>query len=348
MSKASEGHRNSTEPLQPRQEDEKKKRKIRKASETSSNSTSASDQETFHLAEIPQSDDAITSLNELPDSRSVSGISTVTPAHKEKQRNQTRGRQPTSSQNQEQSLVFETYPKIAGRNSSTISHTPLKLPEAIGFSKIRCVTDICVRKKQRQETTTYTTYSSQPDPCVTSNPTATPGFRTAGLGSVMFMSKEEMDRATRFLDSSNQHPTSEESSLEASLTSMATATIGFRAAGLGTSIAVSKEDMPKDTRCLDSSNQHATPEEYCPEPSLASKPTPPIDFRTAGLGNTISVSNEEMAKATRLLDTASDRTTAKESYVERSVTSKPTATIGFRTAGLERAISVSEEGIAKA
>ncbi|CAJ1940483.1 unnamed protein product [Cylindrotheca closterium] len=203
------------------------------------------------------------------------------------------------------------------------------------------------------------------------------GFRTAGSGTGVSVSEEAIAKASSFLESSNTNrkAVSEESTFEAHKAPQALPVIGFRTAGSGIAVSVSEEAIARASRFLDSSNTNRRPiaeepdfeaseapqakEELSKTTSLLdigakstamdlenlalSIPTTKVGFSTAGRCASISVPEEEITGATKLLLSARQNTISDESLIESGAVSNVPAMVGPREADMGTGISISDE-----
>ena len=209
--------------------------------------------------------------------------------------------------------------------------------------------------------------SSAPPPPSLSLASGQGGFRstfaTAGKGAAISVSEEAMDKARKLLgDQSGARSAPPSSAPPPPSLSLASGQGGFRStfatAGKGAAISVSEEAMDKARKLLgDQSGARSAPPSSAPPPPSLSLASGQGGFRstfaTAGKGAAISVSEEAMDKARKLLgDQSGARSAPPSSAPPPPSLSLASGQGGFRstfaTAGKGAAISVSEEAMDKA
>ena len=194
------------------------------------------------------------------------------------------------------------------------------------------------------------------------------GFASAGSGKTIAVSEENLSKASKLLSVSARDESRHEqvdviaanrSSQSLSSPSVAaTSGLGFASAASGKVIAVSDKSIVNATKVFAQCDDHKAKRnalEKSDTSSMYSSAMPPTiaGFTSAGSGKTISVSEENLSKATKLLaaksvDSKDARVKAFEEDGIFTSLSAGGSIGGFATAGCGKTIDVSEESLSNA
>eukprot|EP00984_Skeletonema_dohrnii_P009732 scaffold3750_cov111-Skeletonema_dohrnii-CCMP3373.AAC.1 len=144
-------------------------------------------------------------------------------------------------------------------------------------------------------------YDEQDEPC---NPSSGFGFSSAGSGKAIAVNEDEMAKANKLLDDTQQKSSSDYAYDEQDEPyNPPSSGFGFASAGSGKAIAVNEEEMSKANKLLADDTQQKSSSDYAyDEQDEPYNPTSSgFGFSSAGSGKAIAVDEEEMAKANKLL-----------------------------------------------
>lgn len=167
------------------------------------------------------------------------------------------------------------------------------------------------------------------------------GFSTSGSNAKITVSEESMAKASRLFKPKDSMKEDDSTGL--------TTSVGFTSAASGKSIAISDESLSKASTLLsDRSVNRESMNAFDAKESSNTLPlssTAAIGFASAGSGGLISISEDHLSKASKLLsDGNSNDDMPKYRQTEASSIPMPI----FQTAGKKSAISISEESLIKA